>query len=232
MSKAGGLGVLGALYFTPDELEIELNWIDEHVDGKPYGVDLVMPATLLDEARGAEVDPEQLERELEGMISPSTASSSSGCWPRTTSRRCPRTRTRTTCWGGPTPPVGRRWTWRSSTRCRCSSTRSVRRRPTSCRPRTSTASSSRRSRAAPRHALKHKEIGVDIVVAQGTEAGGHTGEIASMVLWPEVIDAVGPDTAVLAAGGSGAAARSRPRWRWAPRACGPARSGSRCRRAT
>ena len=42
---AGGIGVLGALYFTPDELEIELNWIDEHVDGKPYGVDLVMPAS-------------------------------------------------------------------------------------------------------------------------------------------------------------------------------------------
>jgi len=51
--------------------------------------------------------------------------------------------------------------------------------------------------------LKHKENGVDIIVAQGTEAGGHTGEISSVVLWPEVIDAVGPDTAVLAAGGIG-----------------------------
>jgi len=44
VSKAGGLGVLGALAFSPDQLEIELNWIDEHVDGKPYGVDVVMPA--------------------------------------------------------------------------------------------------------------------------------------------------------------------------------------------
>ena len=41
VSRAGGMGVLGALYFTPDELEIELKWIEEHVDGKPYGVDLV-----------------------------------------------------------------------------------------------------------------------------------------------------------------------------------------------
>src|SRR6478752_2274852 len=46
VSRAGGLGVLGALYFTPEELETELRWIDEHVDGRPYGVDVVMPASL------------------------------------------------------------------------------------------------------------------------------------------------------------------------------------------
>jgi NAD(P)H-dependent flavin oxidoreductase YrpB (nitropropane dioxygenase family) len=51
-------------------------------------------------------------------------------------------------------------------------------------------------------ALKHKAAGVDIIIAQGTEGGGHTGEIGSMVLWPEVIDAVAP-TPVLAAGGIG-----------------------------
>ncbi|MEX0749448.1 MAG: nitronate monooxygenase, partial [Dehalococcoidia bacterium] len=43
VSRAGGLGVLGALAFTPEQLEIELKWIDAHVDGKPYGVDVVMP---------------------------------------------------------------------------------------------------------------------------------------------------------------------------------------------
>ena len=58
-----------------------------------------------------------------------------------------------------------------------------------------------RSRASsPRHAQKHRDIGVDIVVAQGTEAGGHTGEISSMVLWPQVIETVKP-APVLAAGG-------------------------------
>ncbi len=45
VSRAGGMGVLGALYFTPEELETELKWIDDHVDGKPYGVDVVMPAS-------------------------------------------------------------------------------------------------------------------------------------------------------------------------------------------
>ena len=40
VSKAGGMGVLGAVGLSPEKLEIELNWIDEHVDGKPYGVDV------------------------------------------------------------------------------------------------------------------------------------------------------------------------------------------------
>ena len=43
VSNAGGFGVLGAVGHTPESLEIELNWIDEHVDGKPYGVDLLIP---------------------------------------------------------------------------------------------------------------------------------------------------------------------------------------------
>lgn len=44
VSKAGGLGVLGAVQFTPEELEIELSWIDAQVNGRPYGVDLLMPS--------------------------------------------------------------------------------------------------------------------------------------------------------------------------------------------
>ena len=43
VTNAGGMGVLGALAFSDDQLELELKWIDEHVDGKPYGVDVVMP---------------------------------------------------------------------------------------------------------------------------------------------------------------------------------------------
>src|SRR3972149_4114884 len=56
VSRAGGLGVLGALAFSPEQLEIELNWSDEHIDGKPYGVDVVMPASYV----GA--DPTELEQ--------------------------------------------------------------------------------------------------------------------------------------------------------------------------
>src|ERR1700721_1152681 len=43
VSKAGGLGVLGVGYYTAEQLEIELNWIDDHIGGLPYGVDLLMP---------------------------------------------------------------------------------------------------------------------------------------------------------------------------------------------
>jgi NAD(P)H-dependent flavin oxidoreductase YrpB (nitropropane dioxygenase family) len=50
------------------------------------------------------------------------------------------------------------------------------------------------------HAVRHQAAGADLIVAQGTEAGGHTGEVATMVLIPEVVDAVAP-TPVIAAGG-------------------------------
>ncbi len=47
VSRAGGLGVLGAVAYSPEQLELELKWIDEHVDGKPYGVDTVIPAKYI-----------------------------------------------------------------------------------------------------------------------------------------------------------------------------------------
>ena len=46
VSKAGGMGVLGAAGFNAETLEIELNWIDEHIDGKPYGLDLIAPTSM------------------------------------------------------------------------------------------------------------------------------------------------------------------------------------------
>ena len=43
VTNAGGLGVLGAVGFSPEQLAVELDWIDEHTDGRPYGVDIVIP---------------------------------------------------------------------------------------------------------------------------------------------------------------------------------------------
>src|SRR5215217_3390802 len=60
VSKAGGYGVLGALAYSPDQLEIELSWIDEHVDGMPYGVDFAMPAKYVGKGGGAEASLEHL----------------------------------------------------------------------------------------------------------------------------------------------------------------------------
>jgi NAD(P)H-dependent flavin oxidoreductase YrpB (nitropropane dioxygenase family) len=52
VSRAGGFGVLGALAFSPEQLELELKWIDENIDGKPYGVDVVMPASYVGKEQG------------------------------------------------------------------------------------------------------------------------------------------------------------------------------------
>ena len=57
VSKAGGFGVLGAVGFPPEQLEVELKWIDEHVGDRPYGVDIVIPGKY--EGMG-EVDPKKL----------------------------------------------------------------------------------------------------------------------------------------------------------------------------
>src|SRR3989440_12919528 len=65
VSKAGGFGVLGAVGFTPEQLEVELNWIDEHVGDRPYGVDIVIPGKY--EGMG-ELDPAKLEPDLKAMI--------------------------------------------------------------------------------------------------------------------------------------------------------------------
>ena len=59
VSKAGGFGVLGGVGHTPESLEIELNWIDEQVGDKPYGVDLIVPTSLAD--REGSLTPEELE---------------------------------------------------------------------------------------------------------------------------------------------------------------------------
>src|SRR5689334_24989066 len=67
VGKAGGFGVLGAVGFPPEQLEVELKWIDEHVGDLPYGVDIVIPGKY--EGMG-EVDPVKLEAALQEAIPP------------------------------------------------------------------------------------------------------------------------------------------------------------------
>ena len=52
VSKAGGLGVLGAVAHTPEQLEIDLNWIEEEIGDRPYGVDLIVPAKYAGDEEG------------------------------------------------------------------------------------------------------------------------------------------------------------------------------------
>jgi NAD(P)H-dependent flavin oxidoreductase YrpB (nitropropane dioxygenase family) len=200
VSKAGGFGVLGAVGFTPEQLEIELAWIDEHIGDRPYGVDIVIPGKY--EGMG-ELDPAKLEEDLRAMIpqghrdfveqilsehdvppmpeenetrellgwTAATATPQVEC-----ALRHPKVRLIANALGTPPPDIIEeihREGLLVAALC-----------------------------GAAKQARAHQEAGVDIVIAQGTEGGGHTGDVASTVLWPEVIDAVAP-TPVLAAGGVG-----------------------------
>ncbi|MGA4990717.1 NAD(P)H-dependent flavin oxidoreductase [Nonomuraea bangladeshensis] len=198
VSRAGGMGVLGALYFTPEELEMELKWIDDHVDGRPYGVDVVMPASY----EGADFAADELVGRLQAMIPeghrsfvenllaehgvpPLSADADAGRvllgWTDATARPQVEVALRhpiallANALGPPPADVVELAHAHGVKVAALAST--------------------------PRHALKQVEVGVDVVVAQGTEAGGHTGEISTMVLIPQVVDAV--DVPVLAAGGIG-----------------------------
>jgi NAD(P)H-dependent flavin oxidoreductase YrpB (nitropropane dioxygenase family) len=199
VSRAGGMGVLGALYFTPEELELELKWIDEHIGGKPYGVDVVMPAKyegsdlgdadeLLDKLQG--MIPAQHRQFLEDLLTehgvePSTETAGRALlgWTDQTARpqvevalRHPIALLANAL--GPPPADVVELAHEHGVKV------------------AGLASNAR-------HAGKQVAAGVDIIVAQGTEAGGHTGDVSTMVLIPEVVDAVGSGTIVLAAGGIG-----------------------------
>lgn len=201
VSKAGGLGVLGAVGFSPEQLAVELKWIDENIGDKPYGVDIVIPGKY--EGMG-ELDPEKLESMLLESIPkqhfafadkiladhgvpklPADEAPASQLLGWTAATAAPQVETalqhekvRLIANALGTPPADVIAHIHDSGRLVAALCGSV------------------------KHALSHKDAGVDIIIAQGYEGGGHTGEIGSVVLWPEVIDAVAP-TPVLAAGGIG-----------------------------
>jgi NAD(P)H-dependent flavin oxidoreductase YrpB (nitropropane dioxygenase family) len=201
VSRAGGFGVLGAVGFSPEQLEVELQWIDEHVGDHPYGVDIVIPGKYegMDD-----MDPEHLAQTLRDMVPqqhldfakklladrgvpelPDGESNSLQLlgWTEATATpqvqialEHPKVRLIANALGTPPAEV------------------------------IDLIHDSGRKVAAlcgsPYQALKHKEAGVDIVIAQGGEGGGHTGEVGSIVLWPQIAAAIAP-TPMLAAGGIG-----------------------------
>jgi len=198
VSAAGGLGVLGAVGFSAEQLEIELDWIDDHVGDKPYGVDIVIPGKY--EGQG-ELDVEKLEAQLRAAVPhghrefAAKLLAEHGVPELPGDEKARELLGWTAATAGPqvetalahekvrvianalgTPPADVIKEIQSSGRlvgALCGSTK---------------------------HALAHKAAGVDFIIAQGSEGGGHTGEVGSMVLWPQVIEAVAP-TPVLAAGG-------------------------------
>lgn len=201
VSRAGGIGTLGTTHITAEQLEIELNWLDEHTDGKPYGVDLMFASNSPKEYEGMTVDdvdryipeghrkfvsdllqehdvPEfsQDEREaifadyMQGLVR--THKTAEGRMEVVYNH--PLARLLVSALGVPPQHVIDR-------------------------------AHNHGMKVAgmvgkPEHAPKHLAAGVDIIIAAGYEAGGHTGDIATMVLIPQVVDAVAP-VPVLHAGG-------------------------------
>ncbi|HVM39153.1 MAG TPA: nitronate monooxygenase family protein [Acidimicrobiia bacterium] len=206
VSKAGGLGVLGALAFSGDELEVELNWLDEHCGDTPYGVDIVIPQKYA--GQGIEdMTADELEAELKKHVPDEhrefgrkiLADHGVPEMPEDEQRRdllgwtsvtaAPQVETilkhdkaKLVANALGTPPVEVVRELQDAGKLVGALCGSV------------------------RHALKHKEAGLDFVVCQGTEGGGHCGEVSSLVLWPQVIEAVSP-LPVLAAGGIGSGAQ-------------------------
>ncbi|ALV37632.1 nitronate monooxygenase family protein [Streptomyces sp. CdTB01] len=195
ISRAGGFGVLGAVRYTaPDDLKRDLDWVEAHVDGKPYGLDVVMPAKKVEGVTEADVEamiPEGHRQFVQDTLAkygvPELAEGDAAGW-------------RITGWMEQVARSQLDVAFDYPIRLLANALGSP---PADVVARAHEQNVLVAALAgSARHALKHKEGGIDIVVAQGYEAGGHTGEIASMVLTPDVVEAVDP-LPVLAAGGIG-----------------------------
>lgn len=204
VSRCGGLGVLAATAYAPDELDAQLTWIEQHAGGASYGVDLLVPdnvdplthptraedhrvrlATLRDQipqqhlefvcdllARHG-VDPAGLSGAGEGERTANAASAGGVDALLDVVLEHPIALVANALGPAPDHLVARAHEKGIAVAALVGN---------------------------GRHAARQLQAGVDILVAQGTEAGGHTGSISTMVLTPEIVDLAG-DVPVLAAGG-------------------------------
>ena len=197
VSNAGGFGILGAVAHSPERLHNELTWIEEQTGGKPYGVDLLLPHKYVGAEQGgidagqvSELFPEEHRAFLDDLLGRYGIPVSTD-------------RPRTSRGGGLNiSPKG------YEPLLDVAFSHDIRLIASALGPPPSDLVDRAHDHdvlvaalaGTTQHARRHAAAGVDLIVAQGTEAGGHTGEVATMVLVPEVVDAVDP-LPVLAAGG-------------------------------
>jgi NAD(P)H-dependent flavin oxidoreductase YrpB (nitropropane dioxygenase family) len=201
VSKAGGFGVLGATAFNPQELEVELAWIDAHVDGKPYGLDVLIPENLgIKHEKGltskalADRIP-QAHRDFVDALLAEHGVAAAGSHTRTDSDS--------------PPPF---WPEEAMELLRVAFNHPIKMIINALGVPPPEMIQMGRDHDIPvaalagakEHAIRLAAAGVDIIVAQGGEAGGHCGEVSTLVLIPEVVRGLrraGYDCPVLAAGG-------------------------------
>jgi len=201
VSKAGGCGVLGAVGMSPEQLEKELKWIDEHIDGKPYGVDVLIPNKMVgkdekfDADKLAKMIPQEYADfrtdvlENHGIDAPELReidTGGSGFAQNTQSDGAKalldvafKHPIKIIANALGVPPD---WMIQMGKDNDCKVAALL---------------------GTAEHAINQVKAGVDILVVSGTEAGGHCGSVSTMVLIPEVHQAIQPygDVPILAAGG-------------------------------
>lgn len=199
VSNAGGFGVLGAAYHTPDALERDLTWLDDAVGDGGYGVDIVLPAG---DTTDASQDPAAVADDLWQRIPSQHRAFAEGLL---RAHGVPE-------WPDEDPPPLLGWTAATTlpllevalghSGCRLIAN------ALGAPPKHLVERIQDTGRLVAglcgrvSHVAKHLAAGVDLLVAVGSEGGGHVGEVSSIVLWPQVVDAAAP-VPVLAAGGIG-----------------------------
>src|SRR6266852_4095081 len=198
VSRAGGFGVLGATTHSPESIEQELKWIDDHVDGKPYGLDVLIPENI-----STSGEKNVTWKSLELRISPEHRA-----FTKSLLKKYGIELTTTNVADNQPQPFDAQ---RALEVLKASFRHPIRLIANALGVPPKAMIEMGRLHGVPvaalvgakEHALRQVAAGVDILVVQGTEAGGHCGEVSTMVLVPEVIKAIKPirDVPVLAAGG-------------------------------
>ena len=198
VSKAGGMGILGAANFSPEQLEVELKWIDDHIDGKPYGVDLIAPTTM------ANKDESATPEELDAMVPEEHKNFAASILAQHN------VDTQDVYGGLPTGIGGFLGEKGAANIIDVAFAHPIKLivNALGVPPQYMIDKAKEEGVAtgalvgAKHHAIKQAEAGVDLLICSGTEAGGHCGEISTMVVVPEVCKAVEEyNCSVVAAGG-------------------------------
>ena len=201
VSKAGGCGVLGAVGMSPEQLEKELKWIDDHIDGKPYGVDVLIPNKMVgkdekfDADKLAKMIPQEYADfrtdvlENHGIDAPELREiDTSGSSFAQNTQSDGAKALLDVAFKHPIKIIANAlgvppdWMIQMGKENDCKVAALL---------------------GTEEHAINQVKAGVDILVVSGTEAGGHCGSVSTMVLIPEVHQAIQPygDVPILAAGG-------------------------------
>ena len=202
VSKAGGMGVLGAVNMPPDQLETELTWLDEQCKGKPYGVDLLIPNKMV-----GKDDPDMTADKMAGMVPQEHKDFADNILDahEIAHEDLDAARRKSAGFGRNMREDGAQASVEVAFRHPIRLIANALGVP----PRWMLDLGKKHDVqvaalvGAKTHAVRQVEAGVDILVVSGTEGGGHCGSVSTMVLVPEIARAVAPvrSTPILAAGG-------------------------------